>query len=143
LSYELENGSPKGTAIPRRVLTQIDNLRSIAEFNARKLGRRLDVPPTHWNPELYYPSGKYLGRPDAWWDDVGLAWEIDSCEFHFYGADQARTYDRNNRYGAAGLIVVQTLPSRLLKEPDAVIAELKAAYAAAALRPRPGVLLAA
>lgn len=143
LSFEVEHGSPRGSAIPRRILAEIENLRSIAELHARRLSKRLEIAPTHWNPELYDNRGQYLARPDAWWDDVGLAWEIDSVDFHFRGEDYARTLDRNTRYAGAGLTVVQTLPSRLLKAPEAVVAELRAAYLAASLRPRPPVRLAA
>ncbi|MFF5990837.1 hypothetical protein [Prauserella flavalba] len=95
--------------------------------------------PSHWNPTVYGPAGQYVGCPDAWWDDVGLAWEIDSFEFHFSRFDYARTLQRNTNYAAAGLTVVQTLPSRLIHEPGGVLAELGAAYRAAAARPRPTV----
>ncbi|MCR3747851.1 hypothetical protein LX88_001789 [Lentzea californiensis] len=77
--------------------------------------------------------------PDTWCDEVGLAWEIDSNEFHYSKDAYARTLERNCRYAAAGISVVQTLPSRLRKKPDAVVAELRAAYTAAQARPRPAV----
>lgn len=143
LQSELKLGTPRGTALPRRLLGQIENLRSVAELHAHRLGRKLTTPPTHWNTKLYDKFGRYLARPDAWWEDVGLAWEIDSFEFHFTGEDYSRTLERNTRYAAAGLTFVQTLPSRLLKDTAAVVAELEAAYLAASLRPRPPVRLAA
>ncbi|MGH3980768.1 MAG: hypothetical protein ACRDRZ_17515, partial [Pseudonocardiaceae bacterium] len=51
--------------------------------------------------------------------------------------DYARTLDRNARYTAHGIAFLQTIPSRLVRDSDAVIAELLAAYAAAAQRPAP------
>ncbi|WP_244199996.1 hypothetical protein [Amycolatopsis thailandensis] len=142
LLWELNHGTQRGTAIPRRLLTDWVDIRSMAESRAKVLSRRLTTPPSHWNAELFDVSGKYLGRPDAWWDDVGLIWEIDSFDFHFHRAGYQRTVDRNTRYATSGLIVVQTLPSQLLNDPAGVVADLEAAWRIAASRPRPQVRLA-
>lgn len=142
LRRELDLGSPRGTAIPRRLLAEWADLRSLAEARAKELSRQLPIPPTHWNVELRAADGSYLGCPDAWWDDIALAWEIDSFEFHFYRAGYKRTLARNTRYATAGVTIVPTLPSRLIEEPELVLAELKAAYQAAAARPRPPITLA-
>ncbi|MFD2466669.1 hypothetical protein [Amycolatopsis silviterrae] len=141
LAEELNRGSQRGTAIPRRLLAEWSDVRSVAEAEAQKLAALLPNPPTHQNAVLYDRSGGYAGRPDFWWDDVGLAWEIDSVEFHFRSADYARTLRRNTRYAALGIAVVQTLPSRLRTEPKAVLDELSDAYRAAETRPRPPVSL--
>jgi hypothetical protein len=139
---ELDLGTKRGTAMPRRLLTEWAELRSIAEARARQLSGRLPVPPSHWNPAVYDAAGKYIGRPDGWWENVALAWEIDSVEFHFYRDGYARTLQRNNRYAAAGIVVVQTLPSRVENDPDGVLEDLRAAYQEASTRPRPPVFLA-
>ncbi|WP_244231248.1 hypothetical protein [Saccharomonospora piscinae] len=143
LRDELAKGSQRGSALPRRVLAQVDGLRSVAEVHGRRLSRHLGVAPSHWNARLLGSDSQYVGRPDAWWDDVGLAWEIDSVEFHFDRADYAKTLARNSRYARNGVVVVQTLPSRLLADRAAVIDELDAAYRMAATRPRPPVTIAA
>ncbi|OKA06472.1 hypothetical protein ATP06_0221305 [Amycolatopsis regifaucium] len=142
LLHELDQGSLRGTAVPRRLLTGWVDLRSMAEARAKTLGQRLPMPPSHWNAAIYDRQGRYIGRPDALWEDVGLIWEIDSFEFHFRKADYARTIDRNTRYAAAGLVVVQTLPSRLRDDPGGVLADLIAAHSVAAARPRPDIHLA-
>ncbi len=142
LLWELDHGTQRGTAVPRRLLTEWVDIRSMAESRAKLLGRGLTTPPSHWNAELFGSAGRYLGRPDAWWDDVGLAWEIDSFDFHFRRAGYQRTVDRNTRYATSGIIVVQTLPSQLLDAPNAVIADLETAWRIAAARPRPDVRLA-
>ncbi len=96
-----------------------------------------------WNKKLYTTSGEYIAKPDGWFDDVGLAWEVDSLSFHLKAVDGFdRTLARNGRYAAAGVLVLQTLPSRLRTEPDKVIEELLAAHAAAAARVRPDVRIA-
>jgi hypothetical protein len=139
LMVELNSGGQRGTALPRRILGGIAELRSVAEFHGRRLGKELSVRPSHWNAKLYDREGRYVAQPDAWWDEVGLAWEIDSLAFHYKAAGYARTLARNNRYAAAGIAVVQTLPSDLVKNPEGVLAELEAAYRAALLRGRPPV----
>jgi hypothetical protein len=142
LLRELDRGTKRGTALPRRLLAEWLDLRSVAEAQGKELAQRLAVPPSHWNPEIRDASGNYVGCPDGWWEDVGLAWEIDSFDFHFLRADYARTLRRNNRYSAAGITVVQTLPSRLKEDPVGVLRELEAAYQTAASQPRPAVFLA-
>ncbi|OOC06265.1 hypothetical protein [Amycolatopsis azurea] len=136
---ELNSGTQRGTAIPRRLLSSWIDIRSMAESRARTLSRRLPTPPSHWNCKVLDHRGEYLGRPDAWWDDIALAWEIDSFDFHFRRADYSRTLNRNTRYTAAGILVVQTLPSRLRDDPAGVIGELIAAHEVASARPRPTV----
>lgn len=139
LSKELEVGTTRGTAIPRRILRQAVDLRSVAELHAKKISSQLSKPPTHWNCVVRGPRGEYIGRPDGWCDEVAMAWEIDSLEHHFRPDDYARTLRRNSRYAEFGITFVQTIPSRLETDPDGVLAELRAAYAAAAARPRPAV----
>ncbi|WIY03608.1 hypothetical protein QRX60_07075 [Amycolatopsis mongoliensis] len=141
INAELDRGTKRGTALPRRLLAEWLDLRSVAEARAKELSRRLAIPPSHWNPEVHDAAGTYIGRPDGWWDDVALAWEIDSVDFHFSRDGYARTLRRNSRYAAAGISVVPTLPSRLRDDPGGVLAELEAAYRAAAARPRPPVFL--
>jgi hypothetical protein len=139
---ELNKGSQRGTAIPRRLLMEWTDVRSMAEAHAKQLSGKLANPPSHWNVDVHDASGRYVACPDGWWDDVGLAWEIDSFEFHFDRDDYARTLDRNTRYAAAGIAVVQTLPSDLTQNPADVLAKLEAAYLTAKARRRPAVHLA-
>jgi hypothetical protein len=140
LSDELEHGSDRGSALPRRILTEISGgARSVAEISALQLWRKTRLPACRWNVEVMTDDGNRIARPDAWWDDVALAWEIDSKEFHFTPDGYAATLRRNNRYAAAGVVVVQTIPSALRDDPAGVIRELKAAYAVASQRPRPAL----
>ena len=105
----------------------------------RRLSRRIRLTTAHWNVTLASADGVIIGRPDAWYDDVGLAWEIDSRAFHYGPRDYERTLARNSRYAAAGILVVQMLPARLRDDPEAVAAELEKAHRAASARPRPPV----
>lgn len=140
LRGELDVGTKRGTALPRRVLKEIDHgVRSVAEADTLEIWHQAGLPTPHRNVVIVDSDGKYVGMPDTWCDEVGLAWEIDSNEFHYSKDAYARTLERNSRYAAVGVSVVQTLPSRLRKKPETVIAELRAAYAIAQTRPRPSV----
>ena len=128
--------------MPRKVLEDIvGGARSVAEVDAMRVWKRTRLPQPVWNVVLQNGRGEHIAVPDAWFD-VGLAWEIDSYEFHFQRGDYARTIDRNARYAAAGVLVLQTLPNRLRSNPKSVVDELVAAHRAAESRPRPTVRVA-
>lgn len=115
-----------------------DGIRSVAEARARTLLRRSrTLPPALWNPRITDASGRSVATPDAWFDDVAMAWELDSREWHMSPADYDATLERRSAMTAAGIIVIATRPSRIHRAAPAVLAELEAAHAQAALRPRP------
>jgi hypothetical protein len=137
LVAELDTGSRRGSAMPRAVLQDVvAGARSVAEIDAMRVWERTGLPRPIWNAVLRDSHGDYIATPDAWFE-AGLAWEIDSYEFHFRREDYARTVDRNARYAATGVLVLQTLPNRLRSAPESVAAELIAAHRAAESRPRP------
>ncbi|MQA60411.1 MAG: hypothetical protein GEU86_02725 [Actinophytocola sp.] len=141
LTAELAKGSSRGSAIPRKVLRELAmGTHSVAEIDGSYVWDRSGLPAAEWNGKLFGPDGEYIGSPDAYVAEVGFGWEIDSVTHHAGPAGFRDTLARNARYSAAGLIVLQTLPHRLRSEPDAVIAELRAAYAAAAAQRRPPVI---
>ena len=141
LVHELEAGSQRGTAVPREVLKDVlGGARSVAEIDAMRVWERTSLPRPVWNVPLRTASGEHIATPDAWFE-VGLAWEIDSYEYHYQREDYARTIGRNARYAACGVTVLQTLPSRLRTEPDKVATELEAAHKAVARGPRPEVVM--
>jgi hypothetical protein len=142
LLSELDAGSRRGSALPRVVLKDIvAGARSVAEIDAMRVWERTGLPRPLWNAVLHDDRGEFIAIPDAWFD-AGLAWEIDSCEFHFHRDDYARTVARNARYAAAGVPVLQTLPTRLRSAPASVATELIAAHRAAEKTPRPQVHVA-
>ncbi|ANZ42844.1 hypothetical protein BBK82_18480 [Lentzea guizhouensis] len=128
-----------GTKLARTVLKDLGRAESVAERDARRLSHRIRLTTPHWNVTIADSTGLVIGRPDAWFDDVALAWEIDSRAFHYGPRDYERTLARNSRYAAAGILVVQTLPTRLRDQPEQVARELKQAHRAAAARPRPPI----
>ncbi|WP_340685711.1 hypothetical protein LCL61_04765 [Amycolatopsis coloradensis] len=135
LIRELDAGSDRGSALPREVLRDVvAGARSVAEIDAMNVWRLSGLPEPIWNQPLRDGSGEYIATPDGYFKEVDLAWEIDSYDFHFAKEAYAKTLDRNARYAAAGIAVLQPLPSRLRTEPEKVAEELRAAYNAAAAR---------
>jgi hypothetical protein len=129
-----------GTSLPRRVLNEVaDGVRSAAEAWARSLILRSSLPSPQWNVLLRSSCGEQLAIVDGWWEEVGLAWQIDSVEFHLAPDDYARTMRQHSALLANGVMTAHTVPSRLNSDPAGVIAELRGAYRAAAQRPKPHV----
>ncbi|GAA4886146.1 hypothetical protein [Saccharopolyspora cebuensis] len=141
LTEEMERGCRRGTRMPRKVLRSITaDIRSLPEFRAHELLQRSGLPEPQWNIRLFSGTGEFIACPDAWFDDVGLAVEIDSVQFHFSKSDYAMTLRRNNRYSTHGVSAVQVLPRRLRAEPEAVLEEIRRAHGSAAARARPDVV---
>ncbi len=140
LSEELKNLRLGGTSLPRRVLEEVsDGVRSAAEAWSRSLVHRSPLPAPQWNVLIKSASGERLAVVDGWWDEVGLAWQIDSLEFHLAPDDYARTMAQHSTLLANGVMTVHTIPSRLKSDPAGVVKELCGAYQAAAQRARPRV----
>jgi hypothetical protein len=142
LAAELAAGSGRGSALPREVLREVDaGIRSVAEAKARTRLQQSDLPQPMWNPTLVEAAtGRFIAVPDAWFDEVGLAWEIDSYEWHLDPADHSRTLARRVAMTAYGIVVVPHTPRRVTDEWAVVFDELQRNYDQAALRPRPPVI---
>ncbi len=140
LREELSAATSRGTALPRRILAEMDDgVRSLARGWARRLVLRAGLPAPNWRVPITGPTGAHLATPDAWWDDVGLAWEVESFGFDLSAADYADAVRRAAHLTAAGIVVLHTPPRQLRDEPAVVADLLKGAYAQAAARPRPSV----
>jgi hypothetical protein len=140
LSAELAECGRRGSAVPRRVVREVSaGIRSAAEADARRLWRRSGLPEPWWNAPVHDLGGRLLGIADAWFDEVALAWEINSREWHLNPGDYEREQQRTARFIATGVPVLPTPPSRLRTDARAVLAELRSAYGHAASRRRPAV----
>jgi hypothetical protein len=140
LADEVDDAQRRGTAVPRRVLRDVgEGVRSAAEADAKRLWARSGLPEPWWNAPVHDRKGRLLGVADAWFDEVALAWEINSVEWHVLPEDYAREQERTARFVAAGVFVLPTQPRRLRPDPRAVIEELREAHGQAAARPRPEI----
>lgn len=138
---ELLAGTTRGIDLPKQVLQEVsDGVRSVAEAGARTLIRESGLPQPMWNPRLVHvPTGEYIATPDAWFDDLAVAWEIDSHEFHLSPAAYEQTLRRRVRMTATGILVVAHTPRRVHDHRLAVRGDLADHLAQAALRPRPPI----
>ncbi|MCW0216073.1 MAG: hypothetical protein OJJ54_22215 [Pseudonocardia sp.] len=140
LAAELAQVQRPYTALARSVLEEVsDGVRSTAEAWARRLVLRSGLPAPQWNVAVRRADGRLIGVADAWWEDVGLVWEIDSREWHLDPGAHDRDTRRQSGFAAEGIAVVHTRPSRLRTERAAVLDELARAHANAARSPRPRV----
>ena len=142
LADELAAGCQRGTALPRRVLREIElGIRSAGEGWALDVHRSSGLPPVLWNPHLYLPDGRFLASPDAYFREVGLAWEIDSREFHFSPEDWEETLRRRADMQTAQIVVAHSPPALLWRNPVRAVGDLRGAHRLAASRPCPEIVV--
>ncbi|MCD2193104.1 hypothetical protein LQ327_06840 [Actinomycetospora endophytica] len=142
LSAELAVGSQRGSRFPRIALVEIrDGVRSAPEAWAREIALEMaaeeSFPRVEWNRAIHLETGERLFDPDGWIDEVAVAWEIESVEYHLSPEDQERSYRRRALMNRHDVVLVEHRPSRLRTAKDEVKADLRAAYERAGRRPRP------
>jgi hypothetical protein len=141
LIAELAEGSGRGSALPRHVLAEIsDGVRSEAEARAREILASTSLPTAMWNVRIIRPDGRFLAVVDAWFDSVGVAWEIDSTEWHAGPAEYRRTLERHSELRSERIGVVHTAPRTLTDDRSAVVQELHVAVQDGARLGRPPVI---
>jgi hypothetical protein len=135
LTEELRTGPVKGSAVFRSVLSEVaDGVRSTAEGDLRDVITSARLPMPLFNPSLY-DGDLFLGKPDAWWPDAGVAVEVDSREWHLSPEDWDRTRRRHDRMAAAGVIVLHFSPRELRREPAKVARMIRGALDRGLARP--------
>jgi len=142
LRAELDRGSRKGTAAPRRVLVAVDDgIWSAAEYEAREFWASCDdLPDIEWNVAIHGEDGRFLALADGVVRDVGFVWQIDSVEHHFATPDQVReTLAYHRRLRAAGLHVLGSRPAQRRDDPEGLHADILHALEVARLLPPPRV----
>ena len=78
--------------------------------------RTARLPMPLFNPSLY-DGDLFLGKPDGWWPDAGVAGEVDSRAWHLSPEDWDRTRRRHDRMAAVGIIVLHFSPPRSAASP--------------------------
>ena len=135
LAEELRTGPVKGSAMFRVVLSEVaDGIRSTAEGDLRDLIRTDCLPMPLFNPSLY-DGDIFLGKPDAWWPDAGVAGEVDSRAWHLSPEDWDRTRRRHDRMAASGIIVLHFSPHEIRREPVKVARMIRGALDRGLTRP--------
>jgi hypothetical protein len=137
IAAELDAGPIRGSALLREVVAEVsEGVRSAPEADLRDLIKRARLPLPMFNPRLYLANGTFLGCPDAWWPEAGLAVEIDSRRWHLNPKDWEHTMDRHARFGEHAIVTLHFAPHKLRAEQGLVIATIRNAYKAGTVRPR-------
>lgn len=135
LGDELASGPVRGSAMFRSVLAEVaDGIRSTAEGDLRDVIRVNRLPMPLFNPSLYL-GDLFLGKPDAWWPDAGVAAEADSREWHISPEGWDRTRRRHDLMIAAGIFPLHFSPRDLRREPAMVARRIRDALTNGLARP--------
>ncbi|GAA4492024.1 hypothetical protein GCM10023191_027080 [Actinoallomurus oryzae] len=132
---EVADGPMKNSALLREVVGEVvAGVRSVAEGQGRSVLRKARLPEAQWNADLYTEAGEWLGRPDAWWADAGVALEIDSREWHLDPASWERTMERHALMTRRGILVVHASPNLIRHRPEEFITRVRDALKAGRTR---------
>jgi very-short-patch-repair endonuclease len=135
LATELEQGPIRGSANLRSALAEVAvGVRSAAEGDFRDLLRHARIPEPMFNARLL-DGDTLIAIVDCWWDDAGVAAEVDSREWHFSPGDWERTLRRHAALSAHGVIVLHFTPHQIKTEPEKVIQTIKSALDSGRGRP--------
>jgi hypothetical protein len=125
LVREVADGPMKGSALLREAVGEaLAGVRSAAEGQGRSVLRGAGVPEAQWNVDLYSDTGEWLGRPDGWWAEAGVALEIDSREWHLDPAGWERTMERHAQMTKRGILVVHVTPKLIWRRPAEFVARV-------------------
>lgn len=130
LEAELATGNQRGSAAVREVLGGLHDHEILAHGLAVRVLQATPLPPPSWNVLVCDRRGRPLGTADAWWDELGVAWQFRTAAAGF--SHLALT--------ATGIVLVRCSVAQLRNAPGEVARELHRAYAQAARTPRPKVL---
>jgi hypothetical protein len=135
LTLELSQGPKRGSALLRAALAEVtEGIRSVAEADFRDLLKRSGLPMPMFNARLL-DGETFLAAVDAWWEEAGVAAEVDSREWHLSADDWEETMRRHDRLIARGVLLLHFPPKRLKNDSRAVVNEVRAALDAGARRP--------
>jgi len=130
LATELKAARRNGSAALRRAVAEVAaGTRSLPEAELRgALSESTVLPAIPWNPRLVTTGGAALPTPDGWLDDVGIALEVDSREYHLSPDDWERTMARHNLLAQHGALVMHFTPSQIRHAPSEVRRTVEQAY---------------
>ncbi|HEY8721016.1 hypothetical protein [Pengzhenrongella sp.] len=143
LEHELGAGRQNGSGILRRALaTARTGAWSVAEVDLLDLVATSQVLPAAWpNPELRAADGTVLPAPDAWFDDVGLAVQVHSAQFHSSRSDWDRTVRVDSIFAEYGISRLAVTPHEIQTNGRQVLERIERAHLARAGLPRPDVIM--
>ena len=112
----------------------VDGIRSTAEGDLKDLLAKSGLPVPLFNASIY-DGDTFVGRPDAWWPQFGVAVEVDSHEWHLSPHDHTRTLERQRRMAKCGILMLPFTPREIRTQPAEVLAAIREALDGARGRP--------
>lgn len=141
LVEELCNGPTQRCSPLRSVLNELaTGIRSRAENDLRLLIKRGKLPDPIFNAKLYTLDGEFIAMTDAWWDEAGVAAEVDSRAYHTDHKAQEKDRDRHDRLVACGVFPLHFSPHRIKSDGKTVLDQIAAAIRHGRQRPRLPIL---
>lgn len=130
LDDEARHGPNARSSLLRQVLKELrSGVRSAPEAELRTVVESSSIlPPVRWNPHLVAADGTPLPTPDGWIQEVGLALEQNSREFHSTPDGWQLTLDRQNQLATYGVLTVHVTPHAVRRQPSRVLATIERAY---------------
>jgi hypothetical protein len=125
LTEELQAGGLPRSALFREALAEVgDGVRSVAEAEFRRLILRSGLPRPMFNAQLYDAAGRFIAMVDAWWQQAGVAAEVDSRAYHSRAKDQDETTERHDELVAHGILPLHFAPKRIRTSGPGVISKI-------------------
>lgn len=123
LRREVRDGPRQWTALLRDVIGEASaGVRSVPEAELRTLVVGSDLPEPLWNPRLETLDGELVAEPDGYYEDIGLALEVDSRRHHFEEeAGYEQTWSRHSRFARLGIAVIRIMPVDIRRQPADVL----------------------
>lgn len=128
LAEEIRCGQRQWTALMRDVLGDaLAGVRSVPEAGLRDLVIASGLPQPLWNCRLETAEGEFIAEPDGYYEDIGLALEVDSREHHYKRVDNfAATWSRHGVYNRHRILAERILPETIRDDPTSVISAIRA-----------------
>lgn len=137
LALELREGPARGCSPLRSVISEITTgIRSHAEDDLRLLVKRGKLAEPRFNAKLFTLDGEFVAMVDAWWDEAGVAAEVDSRAYHTDHRSQEKDRNRHDLLIARGVFPLHFSPQRIKSDGKTVLAEIDAAIKHGLKRPR-------
>jgi hypothetical protein len=141
LRTEIRQGQRQWTALMRDVVGDAAaGVRSVPEAGLRNIVRASNLPEPEWNPTLTTLQDEFIAEPDGYYEDLGIALEVDSRKHHFDDEHgYYATWSRHRRFAELGIAVLRIIPVDIRDHPAAVIASIAETRAAHTGRQPPPV----
>lgn len=137
LAAELREGPTQGCSVARSVIGELaTGIRSRAENDLRLLVKRGKLPEPAFNAKLFSLDGEFVAMVDGWWEEAGVAAEVDSRAYHTDPKAQEKDRNRHDRLIAHGVFPLHFSPRRIKSAGDDILGEIDAAIKHGRKRPR-------